>query len=250
MIRSRHRKGHGIHPPFAFDIVSKVIYDGDRMGQPEAAVNYRSRMRRSKKTVDLSGHGAGSRITKSCVRRISSIARSSSVTHKQGMFLYRLTKWYQPAHILELGTGIGISTAYMASGSATAEIVSVEGDPGKSKQASEELNIAGIRNVKLQNAAFESCLPELIDSLPGRSIVFIDGDHRYEPTVNTVQSILDRGLDEMIIVLDDIYWSDDMQKAWRFLCGDQRINISVDLFYMGILVLRPGLIKQHYNVTF
>lgn len=247
---SRHRKGRGIHPPFAYELVSKVIYDGDKMGQPDAAVSYRNSLLKSKKTLDLAGHGAGSRITKSAVRSVSSIARSSSVSHKQGLLLYRLVKWYQAEQILELGTGIGISTAYLASGSAEAELISVEGDPAKSALAREELNKAGMKHVKFRNEAFSSCLPELIGKLASGSIVFIDGDHSYEPTVNTVQAILDRGLDETIIVLDDIYWSDEMEKAWRLLCEDERISLSVDLFYMGILVQRPGIEKQHYNVSF
>lgn len=249
-MRSGHRKGRGIHPPFAFELVSRVIYDGDCMAMPEAALRYRNSLHDSSKIIRLQNHGAGSRITKSALRKVSAIAKSSSVKLKQGMFLYRLVKWYQPSMIVELGTGIGISTAFLASGSQEAALITVDGDPIKSALAQDELGAAGFSHITFHQSTFGVVMPEIMEKLESRCLFFIDGDHRFEATVNTVKRILGKGHEEVIIVLDDIYWSDEMEKAWRLLSADERIVIAIDLFFMGILVCRPGIEKQHFNVTF
>lgn len=249
-LRSRHRKGRGIHPPFAFELVSKVVYNSEKLNPEGSADSYRRNILKSRESIVLEGYGAGSKKTRGQKRRISSIARFSSVTVKQGHMLSRLVNWYNPAQVLELGTGLGISTAYLAASMRGATLISVEGDTGKAAYASTSLEAAGFSNLKLINDTFAACLPGLLIDLPERSIIFLDGDHRYEPTLSVVNSILDKKLDETLIVLDDIYWSEEMQQAWDNLRGHERISLSVDLFYMGILVCRPGMQKQDYCVTF
>jgi hypothetical protein len=90
-----------------------------------------------------------------------------------------------------------------------------------------------------------------VEKAPNRTLFFIDGDHRYMPTMQRVRSVLDREtLTETMVILDDIYWSDEMERAWKEISGGLEDYISLDLFHMGILIRRPGISRQHFRISF
>ena len=248
--RSRHKKGRGIHSPFVFELASKVIYNGDQLTVPANIQDLHKRMLNCHESINIVGHGAGSRVTRDTTRKISSIAKSSSITKKYGEVLYRLSSWYAPETIFELGTGIGISTAYLSAGNPEASVYTAEGSLDKSELARRELQETGLDHIEFIHSKFENCLGDLLLKMKSHCLIFIDGDHRYEPTVKTVQQILENdSLQEVMIILDDIHWSNEMERAWNELCDDERIDISVNLFFMGFLIRLPGINKQHFNIT-
>ena len=218
---------------------------------PDRVTNFHKSVRNNGGTLVLDDIGAGSRITSSKQRRISSIAKHSSVTAKYGALLYRLVSWYKPASILEFGTGIGISTAYIASGAPGAKFVSIEGSAGKYAFVNSVRDQAGLWNVKLLCENFNECMPHVLDTLSDPLFVFIDGDHRYEPTLEKVKWILEKKeFSDVLLILDDIYWSKEMEQAWKECIQLERISISVDLFQFGILIKRPGIARQHFKVKY
>ncbi len=248
--RSAHKKGRGIHSPFVFELASKVIYNKDGLKIPGNLLKFHKRVLRSQQRINIVDHGAGSRVTSDTTRKISSIAKASSITKKYGEVLYRLSSWYAPGTMMELGTGIGISTAYLSSGSPEANFYTVEGSNEKIEFAKSQLKESGFDHINFTHSTFEDCFSDLLLKMKSHCLIFIDGDHRYEPTVNTVRQILENDiLEEVVIVLDDIHWSNEMERAWNELCKDARIDISVNLFFMGFLIRRPGIEKQHFNIT-
>ncbi len=248
--RSRHKKGRGIHSPFVFELASKVIYNLDGKKVPAEIQDFHRRTLGCQTRISIEDHGAGSRITSDTTRKISSIAKSSSITKKYAEVLYRLSSWYAPGTILELGTGIGISTAYLSSANLGASVYSVEGSKEKIDFARLQLQETSLDHIEFIHSTFENCFSDLLAKMSDHCMIFIDGDHRYEPTVKTVQQILENDkLREVIIILDDIHWSNDMERAWNELRDDERIDISVNLFFMGFLIRRPGIEKQHFNIT-
>ena len=51
-------------------------------------------------------------------------------------------------------------------------------------------------------------------------------------------------------IMDDIYWSRDMHKAWKEIISWPEVRVSVDLFHMGILLLRRDLHKREIKIKF
>jgi len=50
--------------------------------------------------------------------------------------------------------------------------------------------------------------------------------------------------------VDDIYWSSDMEKAWKSIQEDPRVTTTIDLFQLGIVFFNPDLHKNHYKMRF
>jgi hypothetical protein len=96
----------------------------------------------------------------------------------------------------------------------------------------------------------EDKLDDILPLVPERFLAFVDGNHHFEPTVTYVQKLLERAGDETIMVMDDIYWSRDMQRAWKEIITWPEVRVSVDLFHMGILLLRKDLQKTKIKVKF
>ena len=96
----------------------------------------------------------------------------------------------------------------------------------------------------------EEKLEDVRHLIPPRYMAFVDGNHHYEPTVAYVRKLVERAGDEAVLVLDDIYWSRGMHRAWNEVCSWPEVRVSIDLFHMGILLLRKDLYKQKINIKF
>jgi len=76
--------------------------------------------------------------------------------------------------------------------------------------------------------------------------VLMDANHRYGPTMK-YYALLMRRLDEnSIVVLDDIHYSEEMERAWHDIRTHELVYGSVDVFGCGILFFDPALNRQHY----
>jgi hypothetical protein len=48
------------------------------------------------------------------------------------------------------------------------------------------------------------------------------------------------------MIFDDIYWNKDMEKAWQEIKNNQKVTVSIDLFYFGLIFFRKEQEKQHF----
>ena len=194
--------------------------------------------------------GAGSRVDRSAGRTVGSFVRGSSVSPRYGALLYRITRWFRPDMVLELGTGLGVSTLYLASGSPSVPLHSFEGHTERAAFAASLVCRCGLEQVSIHWGPLDRKLEEFLPRLSGRFVAFIDANHRYEPVVRYVRMILSRAGTDGVILMDDIYWSDEMERAWKEVLSWPEVRMSVDLFHLGILFLRKDLQKIHLKINF
>lgn len=250
LVISGYWRGHHIHSPFVFHIVRDVITP--RTPQDSAvrakAGEYRRRLYESKAAIVTGQIGAIA--TEPKKRKVSDIARRTSTRDKYGRMLARLIADLRIDSILELGTSLGISTAYMAAARGSARIVTIEGLPEVAKLADENLKSAGFSNVMVINGDISEQLDRAIDSLPGQKVglAFIDGDHSKESTIDFFETIAKRHTGLSVLVFDDIYWSKGMTEAWEHVVADERVKTTIELAQMGLAFFRTGCQKEHYIV--
>jgi predicted O-methyltransferase YrrM len=112
--------GHGTHSPFVFDFITKVLNDKEQYPAYDPIESLRTRLLTDKTTLQIRDLGAGpANPSATNTRTIASIAKNAAKPRKLGQLLYRVAAHYKPATILELGTSLGLSTAYLASGAST-----------------------------------------------------------------------------------------------------------------------------------
>jgi len=232
----KHRKGHGIHSPYLFQFVNGVVFNGDRVDVPAEILRAHTDLRKERRFMSAA----------QAVRTIRSFVRSSSVNQTQGALLFRIARWLNPEMILELGTGLGVSTLYLASG--LFNVHTIEGDPARALFSQQLFKRLGLNGVNVHCGEVDEKMKELAAKLPGRFLAFVDANHKYEPTLRYLRLLINATGEESVIVLDDIYWSRGMFRAWNEVITWPEVRVSIDLFYMGILLLRRDLYKSHLKI--
>ena len=125
----RSTNQHGVHSPFVYNLVTQCFYDKSSYPEYKTLKAYRTALLKNKARITVTDLGAGSVITKDNNRQISEIAKSASTTPKRAKLLFRITKYLECQHILELGTSLGIATTAMRLANPKAAITSIEGCP-------------------------------------------------------------------------------------------------------------------------
>ncbi|MBS1575039.1 MAG: class I SAM-dependent methyltransferase [Bacteroidetes bacterium] len=250
-LKAFNGKGHGMHSPFIFDFMSRVLNDKQLYPAYEKVEELRHRLLRNKEKIEVEDFGAGSSIDKSDRRTISSITKNAAKPEKYGQLLYRMIKYYRPETILELGTSLGITTSYLALANQEAEVTTMEGSPSVVSIAKKNFTSLGAKNVNIVEGDFDSTLSGVMSKFSSIGFAFLDGNHREEPTVRYFKQVAGKISNDSIVVLDDIHWSAGMEAAWQTIKNHSSVKCSVDLFFIGIVFFREEFHeKQHFSIRF
>jgi predicted O-methyltransferase YrrM len=241
---------HGVHSPFVFNLYQNVILHSGSFYAYKPIENLRAKLKSNHTKINVTDLGAGSKTGANYQRKISHLAKVSAKPAKYAQLLFRLVNYFQPAEILELGTSLGLTTAYLAAAYQKGKVYTFEGCPNIARHAENNFKNLHLKNIKLIPGNLDQTLPEFIDKAGKISFVYFDGNHQYEPTMRYFQKCLEKHYEESVFVFDDIYWSAEMEKAWQEICRHPAVTLSVDLFQIGIIFFRKQQPKQHFTLWY
>ncbi len=239
-----------VHPPFLYNLVTEVFEDKKEYEEYLPVEKLKSLLLSDDRQIEVIDLGAGSSVDNNNMRLIKDITNYSSKNKKISRLLFRLSRYFQPNNILELGTSMGLSAAYLASGNKDSQVTTIEGCPNISAQAIKNIKSINIRNITAINGSFDQELPGYLSSITQLDFAFIDGNHLEKPTINYFEQCLLKTVNSSCIIFDDIHWSEGMEKAWDYIQNHQDVTLSIDLFYMGIVFFNKELSKQHFVIRF
>jgi predicted O-methyltransferase YrrM len=248
IILSRHEKGHGIHSPFVFDIVSRLFRNKIDPVIVNKIEMVRKRLLNESRSIEVLDLGSGSKKMKSNIRKVSDIARYSPVNQKYGILLSNLAAEFGKTGVVEFGTSFGISTMYMAASVPESVVYTMEGSPAVAGIADNNFSAEGFGNINLLTGPFSEMLPKISDSGIKPGLVFIDGNHRREPVLEYFNKMLEISDSDTVIVIDDINNSAEMADAWNEIRNNKSVTCTIDIFRMGIVFLKNGITPQHYII--
>lgn len=232
---------YDIHSPFLFDFIQHIFEDNRYYYAFPLIEWQRQHLLNEKRTIVIEDHGAGSLVSKSSIRPIKDIARYGPVSPFIGQILFKIINHYQPKNSLELGTSLGVSTLYQALAFTGNTFYSVEGCPNLSQEAALTLQRLNVLNVELINETFDKAIDQLKRKIKSLDYVFIDGDHSYEGTMGYFEQLKPHLHEKSIVIIADIYWSEEMKIAWKHLKEDSKVSASIDLFRIGLLFFDSSL---------
>lgn len=241
---------HGIHSPFVFNLYNQVIRHTGTFYVFAEFEKLRRQLYTSREIIKVSDFGAGSRITNNLTKSLRHIAFNAANPPRLAQFLFRLVNFHQPQTILEIGTSLGLTTAYLASAKKQARVFTLEGCPSTARHAQKNLKNLHLDNIQVITGNFDDSLPALLPEIETLDFVLFDGNHRYEPTLQYFELCLTKANENSVFIFDDIYWSREMQKAWQQICDHQQVMISIDLYHLGLVFFRKNQPKQHFNIRF
>lgn len=244
-------KGHGMHSPFVFQFILQVL--NNKWGyQPLADIeSLRKQLLKDKRELQIEDLGAGSRKRNHGKRSVSELAHHALKSKKYAQLIFRLVKQYQPQTILELGTSLGVTTSYLAKAAPAARIVTIEGSGAVAAVARETFSKLNLTNIQQEVGNFDDLLSSAIHHLSSIDLAYIDGNHRYEPTLRYFTQLLPALHNDSILVFDDIHWSKEMEQAWGEIQQHPAVQCTVDIFFLGFVFFRKEFReKQHFTIRF
>jgi predicted O-methyltransferase YrrM len=243
----RSGNAHGLHSPFVFGLYTSVVRHTGTFGAYALVEERRRQLLKSTASLSVTDFGAGSHTGAGQERRIADIARTAAKPPRLAQLLFRLVNYFRPTTILELGTSLGLTTAYLAAADSRSQVVTLEGCPNVAAVARETFAALQLKNIRLVEGNIDNTLAPTLSTL-GKPVdfAFFDGNHRYEPTLRYFELCLAHRTDNSVFVFDDIHWSEEMERAWEAIKAHPDVTITVDLFYIGLVFFRKGRPKQHF----
>ncbi len=230
-------------PPVIHELYSEVIR-ASRGKKVLEIEKKRSELSQNTSSIDFHSFGAPSKVLKHESQLISKIASSSLASPEDAYLLGLLAKSLHAKSVLELGTSLGITTAYIKTLNPDCQITSMEGNDMI-------LDIAKGNNndrINFISGNIDDNLPSILEAKTHLDFVIMDANHTHAATLNYFEQILPKCHENSCIIVDDIYWSKGMNRAWKTIIAKPEVTFSIDLFGMGLLLFTANHEKQHFNL--
>ena len=243
----RSGNAHGLHSPFVFGLYTSVVRHTGLYKTYAPIEARRLELLSSPASISVTDFGAGSHTGAGQQRHVAAIARTAAKPPQLAQLLFRLANYFRPATILELGTSLGLTTAYLAAANTRARVLTFEGCPNVAAVAQETFASLGLGNIDIIEGNIDHTLAPALAALQKPiDFAFFDGNHRYEPTLRYFEHCLNHRTDDSVFVFDDIHWSEEMERAWETIKAHPEVTLTVDLFYIGLVFFRKNQPKQHF----
>lgn len=243
---------YDVHAPKAFSYLGEVVEDDRHFYWFDMIRQLRLRYAASAERIEVTDLGAGSQAHASRERRVRDIAASSATPPRFGEYLLKTADWCDARYMLELGTNLGIGTAYLAGAlPADGRLISIDADAAVLAHARAALKPLPTRGeVRLVHGAFVDRLPEALASLPRVDLAFVDGHHDEEATKRYFAAIAQHTHAGSVVILDDVHWSAGMEAAWDWVKRQPGVSLSIDLYRWGVVFFDPAVRKpQHLDIV-
>ena len=264
--------GEGVHSPYLFEWVRMVMMDKNAYYIWGEIERCREKMLRDERELEFVDYGSGKLKGENGKlkgengerRRVCDIARRSLAKRKYAQMLSRLVNWLGASHslengsgtacslefrgltIVELGTSLGVTTAYMAAMDSRNRVVTFEGCEAVANIAKENWKALNINNIECRVGEID--VEELVGDIERLDVAFIDANHTYVSTCEYFDILAGIVHEKSVIVVDDIHHSEEMEKAWKAICADERVTSTIDLYQMGLVFFDKHYWKRHYTM--
>lgn len=62
--------------------------------------------------------------------------------------------------------------------------------------------------------------------------------------------IAERSDSKSVIIIDDIYYSEEMEEAWNEIKRYEKVSVTIDIFRMGLVFFREGVTHKDYIIRY
>lgn len=214
LYKIRHHKGHGIHSPFVFGFITRVI-------------------------EEKTAYYAYEDITSYLKYNHPDIPFEES---KKERLLFKIINHLHPESILEIGVGNGISSLYLTAPSTDITLLAIETNEAQrniAKKVYDGWN-SQIRLSDRLNTDIEKKYDCLSINLSNFKIDY-----------SVLSKYLKGAIHEhSFVIVDGIRTNRKNQILWNRLVKSDQVKISLDLYHLGILFYNKKYYKKNFKLSF
>lgn len=156
--------------------------------------------------------------------------------------MFRLVNRFNPRFIVEIGTGAGVTTGYLASVSRKSRVVTIDMKHPSNKDVARNLKKTG--NISYLTGNVLDTLQDVIDGADANPIDFVHIAHtaQFREAVGMLMPVMGR---DSVMVIGDL-GKKERKEWWKDIIEDPRVGVTFQLSKMGILFFDHTKTKQHY----
>lgn len=254
-LRAWNTGGEGIHSPRLFYIVRHLFYETARLYAWDAIEERRQAMLRAPKKLHIRDYGTGHDRDE----LVMHIAQKSVMERRDTQLLARLVHYMsgkeylpertRPLTIVELGTSLGLTTAYLAAVDSRNTVVSFEGSDEIAAMAQMNWQKLQLNNIRLEVGSIDDTLYDYARNAREKlDFVLMDANHTGEATLRYFAALAPLMDENGIVVIDDIRYSRDMYAAWQQITHTAGVTATMDLGKMGLVFFYPAVQQRTYYI--
>lgn len=155
--------------------------------------------------------------------------------------LFRLVNRFNPGFILEVGTGAGVSTGYLASVSKDSKVVTVDHKHPAVKEVRK--NLKRIPNIEyiVADDVLEA-VQEILDGGVMPKFVHVAHTSQWR---QVVELLIPRMESDAVIVVEDL-GKKEKKEWWKGVIQNERVGVTFQMSKVGLLFFDLKKTKQHY----
>lgn len=209
----KHRKGFGVHSPFAYSIITDVIEERNQYYAYLA------------------------------MKRV--YAQNAPISFKYACLLLRLANRFRSRQILEVHNDGGYSLLPLILTDSRNSLVSL------ANQQQRDVTVAHLSWLKerVGQVTFEESYTSIAPDYKADMILVSDVPQGMSKT-DLAQWLFDHTHENTLILVKGIRPRDPLEGLWDELTDNESIEITMDLYDYGLAIRRPRFFKQHYIVSF
>jgi predicted O-methyltransferase YrrM len=213
LYKIRHHRGHGVHSPFVFNLINKVI---------EEKTSYYA-------YNDIAAY-------------LNSFPDVAYKSKKFNRLSFRLVNYFNSKTIMEIGSGRGFNTLYLTVPSSKIECICIEPDPDKRLFAQKLYNDFD-RKIELYDD-----IPLNINRKIDCLFIDLKADSTiFDKNINYLLNLLH---DKSFIVVEGIRLNKNYRKVWERIAAVEGRTVVLDLFSVGIVFFDKKLYRWNYKISY
>ena len=228
----RYRKGFGVHSPFIYNLITKVIEEKTPYYFFDDIENFRKELLSRENPVNT-------------------LAARETQHKNYGALLFRLANFFKCRNVLQIGTSTGVMSLYLALPLRNScEYYALEERSGMLKYIQIFAENRSLKNLHLMEGAYAENLQKLKSENDSFDFIFINTKGDSEKTNEALQLVETYIYENTVMVIDNIRSDDAIKKLWSQIKNRPDVTLTIDLFSLGLVFFNPQLHKRHHKNYF
>lgn len=222
-------KGHGVHSPFAYNLITKVIEEGS----PYYCFPELNRAR------------------KELIKMFDSVfSKKYIISQRRGELFFRLANYVKSHHFLLVGSSIGTAALYLTAYSKETHCVSLEEVESQASSWIPMIQAKARTPIDFRIGDYSSTLPSALQEFEKLDFILINPHDKKKPVDWMMKEFRSKIYSQTVMVVEGIHRTAALKSFWRICCEDPDVSVTIDLDSFGIVFFDQKLHKQNYISTF
>ena len=228
----RFRKGYGVHSPFVYNLITKVIEEKTPYYVFEDIENFRKELLSKDSSLKV-------------------LTKQETQPKNYGALLFRLVNFFKCRNVLQIKSSTGLMSLYLAFPlRKNCECYALEERAGLSETVQTFAENHSLKNLYWMEGSYAESLQLVKQNTGSFDFIFINTMGNPEETREALGLVETFIHQDTVMVIDNIRKDKAMKMLWKEIKNRPDVRLTLDLLSLGLVFFNSRLHKQHYKNYF